>query len=749
MFLKNYRAEDLKKDLPSGIIVALVSIPIAMGYAQIAGLPPVYGLYGSLLPILVFGLITSSPRFVFGVDAAPAALVGSLVVGTLGIRLQSAAAVRVVPVITLAVTLWLLLFWLLRAGRFTKFISSPVLGGFITGICTEIILMQIPKLYGGTAGMGEIAELLPHIAATAQAGFNMLSLALGVGTFVVIMLGKRVCPKVPMSVVMMGVGAVLTLIFHLDQHGVALLPAVPPGLPRPVLPQLDASLLAMLPQIFISSFSVALVITAETLLATGSVGMAHGDPIDNNRELLAYTAANLVSGLFGCPPVSGSVSRTGIAGDFGVNSQMMSVVAAATMALVLCFATGFIGFLPVPVLTGIVIAALFSILEFDLAHKLKKVDRVEFVIFYIVFAVVLIRGSVAGVVAGVGLSFLTVVLRASRPATAFLGCIPDHEGFYALSRTRDARPIENVVLYQFNAALFFANIGVFQSQLEAAVTGNTRVVVVDARGISSVDVTATEQLLILYRHLKARGVRLYLTEHPGAVNDQLRTFGGQVLFDDHALRPAMAMALADAGLTPPYPLTEGDDATYVRLPEGAAGQGGPADAAMAEYEWVYGADADHKMREMAERFAEDIAAADRFDDEQIAAKEQRQFGQYWSGLDEEKFMDLLEMRLAMMENKGDLSAAQYQKIMADLVAYHAHLDEKLIGMEREALKRIVHFRMHRERYFKTHYPETFEQFRQARNRHRQILKQENPALAARIEAWRKQLADQMDWPPHS
>lgn len=169
MFLKNYRAEDLKKDLPSGIIVALVSIPIAMGYAQIAGLPPVYGLYGSLLPILVFGLITSSPRFVFGVDAAPAALVGSLVVGTLGIRLQSAAAVRVVPVITLAVTLWLLLFWLLRAGRFTKFISSPVLGGFITGICTEIILMQIPKLYGGTAGMGEIAELLPHIAATAQA----------------------------------------------------------------------------------------------------------------------------------------------------------------------------------------------------------------------------------------------------------------------------------------------------------------------------------------------------------------------------------------------------------------------------------------------------------------------------------------------------------------------------------------------------------------------------------------------------
>ena len=122
-------------------------------------------------------------------------------------------------------------------------------------------------------------------------------------------------------------------------------------------------------------------------------------------------------------------------------------------ALVLCFATGFIGFLPVPVLTGIVIAALFSILEFDLAHKLKKVDRVEFVIFYIVFAVVLIRGSVAGVVAGVGLSFLTVVLRASRPATAFLGCIPDHEGFYALSRTRDARPIENVVLYQFNEAL--------------------------------------------------------------------------------------------------------------------------------------------------------------------------------------------------------------------------------------------------------------------------------------------------------
>ena len=161
--LKNYKKEYLPKDLFSGIIIAAVSIPISMGYAQIAGLPAVYGLYGSLLPILFFALFSTSKQFIFGVDAAPAAIVGAAL-STLGISFESSAAMEYVPAIALFAGLWLLLFYFLHADRIVDFISTPVMGGFISGIAVTIILMQIPKLLGSPAGTGELMELLHHLA---------------------------------------------------------------------------------------------------------------------------------------------------------------------------------------------------------------------------------------------------------------------------------------------------------------------------------------------------------------------------------------------------------------------------------------------------------------------------------------------------------------------------------------------------------------------------------------------------------
>lgn len=156
--VRAYEKKNLSKDIVAGLIIMAVSIPISMGYAQIAGLPAVYGLYGSVFPILLFSLFSTSPQFVFGVDAAPAALVGSALLG-LGIEAGSQEAMQVVPAITFFVALWLLAFSLLRAGKLVNYISAPVMGGFITGICTTIILMQLPKLFGGSAGTGEILSI--------------------------------------------------------------------------------------------------------------------------------------------------------------------------------------------------------------------------------------------------------------------------------------------------------------------------------------------------------------------------------------------------------------------------------------------------------------------------------------------------------------------------------------------------------------------------------------------------------------
>ena len=199
--LKNYNLRNLPGDIFSGIIIAAVSIPISMGYAQISGIPAIYGLYGSVFPILFFALFSTSKQFIFGVDAAPAAIVGSAL-ASLGIAAESPDALACVPVIAFFAGLWLLIFYFLHADRIVDFISTPVMGGFISGISLTIILMQIPKLMGRDAGSGELPELLHYIFLAARS-ISLLSLAMGISALILIRIGKKIFPKVPMSIVIM------------------------------------------------------------------------------------------------------------------------------------------------------------------------------------------------------------------------------------------------------------------------------------------------------------------------------------------------------------------------------------------------------------------------------------------------------------------------------------------------------------------------------------------------------------------
>ena len=499
------------KDILAGIIVALVSIPISMGYAQIAGLPVVYGLYGSLLPILVFAFLSTSPQFVVGVDAMPAVMVGSLL-SQLGIAAESTEAMGIVPLLSFLTAAWFLVFYVIRAGRVLRYISTPVMGGFISGVSVTIILMQVPKLFGGSAGVGEIFPLLGHLAE--QLGqFHPLSAVLGFGTVIILLLCKRYIPKVPMTVILMAVGAVLQVVFHLDQYGVKLLPQVEAGLPHLVLPRLSL-LTEHTSQLLLQSLSIAAVVMAQTLLATGNYAMRYNDKVDNNAELLAYAAMNAAGGAVGCCPINGSVSRSGIADTFGARSQIMSVAAAATMLVVLLFATPLLQYLPVPILTGIVIVALIGILEISLCKRLWKTSRNEWIVFMLSFLGVLIFGTVPGVVIGCLLSFAEVAVRAVAPPTSFVGRIPGQGNFYPLDRNSAARPIEHAIIYRFSGNLFFANIDRFQQEIEGAIEEDTIVVVVDARGIGSIDVTAADRLVLLpggkiaFIELKAPGKQL-------------------------------------------------------------------------------------------------------------------------------------------------------------------------------------------------------------------------------------------------
>ena len=557
--LRGYDRQQLGPDLFSGVLIALLSIPISMGYAQLAGLPPVYGLYGSLIPILLFAMLSTTREFIFGVDAAPAAMIGA-VLASLGVTAGGAEAMRIVPVLTLYVALWLAVFALVRADRAVDYISEPVMGGFISGVCCEIILMQVPKLLGSGTGTGELFELLEHIFDAAKT-VNLPTAALGFATLAILLLAPRKWPKVPWVLVMMVLGGLLGAFAPLDAWGVALLAAVPRGLPK------------LMP--------VAAVILAETLLASSGTAQKNGYRLNGRREIAAYAVCNVAAGLVGCCVVSGSVSRTAVNERNGGKTQLVSVTASVTMLLVLLFATPLIRFLPVPVLTAIVVNALIGATEFGIARRLWRVNRVELGIFAGAFLGVLLLGAIKGVLVGMVLSFVDVLMRAAAPQRTFLGTLPGKSGFFPIDRVSGVQPLPHIVLYRFSGSLFFANIRRFQEDIEGALQPDTQAVIVDGSAVVSVDITACDRLVALNRKLRAQGVRFYLTEHIGEVNDQLRHFEAGELIETGAVRRTIRGALRDAGVT----LDPGS--SYQQIP------GNMDDIRqLQELEWLYGADAE-------------------------------------------------------------------------------------------------------------------------------------------------------------
>ena len=692
--IRGYDKKNLSKDILAGIIIMAVSIPISMGYAQIAGLPAVYGLYGSVFPILAFALFSTSPQFVFGVDAAPAALIGAALLN-LNIESGSKEALSVVPVLTLLVAVWLLAFYLMKAGKLVNYISAPVMGGFITGICTTIILMQLPKLMGGTAGTGELPELAEHIG-EALAHINVPSLLLGAVSLVILLVTKKLWPKVPFAVILMAAGALMTKFLPIETWGVHTLSKVEPGLPVWKIP--DLSLIPMKEAITIS-LSVAVVIMAETLLAENNFAQKNGYQIDDNQEILAFSMGNFLAAFTGCCPINGSVSRTAMGEQYQAKTQLTGIVAGLSMIAVLLFGTGFIGYLPVPVLTAIVISALLGATEFELAVRLWKVSRTEFFIFVGAFVGVLMLGTINGVLIGIILSFSEMIVRTAKPARCFLGIQPGHSHFRDLKESSQIHAVESVVIYRFSSNLFFANVGVLQSDIESHITEDTKAVIIDASGIGSIDITAADRLEILYRSLKERGIRFYMTEHIAAVNEQLRKLGLGYLIEEGCVRRTIHIALKDMGIHRPYPLEGVDN-------EARSASRKRADNRVQELVWAFGSEAEAQIEKQIRLQIEQLKAT--------GDVEELLHGR-WSHmeeLDEDEWLEHLEEHLKE-------------------IVHISGKDEHTLAAHIEAHRKDVHERIARE------HPELAERFLERRHMLDEHLKEKNPDVYALIENMRK------------
>lgn len=691
--MRSYKKENIIKDVITGIIIMAVSIPISMGYAQIAGLPAVYGLYGSVFPIIMFALLSTSPQFVFGVDAAPAALVGSALIG-FGIESGSDKALKAVSLITFFVAVWLLAFYIMKAGKLVNYISAPVMGGFITGICTTIILMQLPKLLGGSAGTGEFFEL-----AETMHNINIPSVILGVLALIILSVSKKIVPKFPMAVVLMGVGAVMTYFLPIREYGIKTLDKVNIGLPQWTLP--DFSVLP-LRDVIIVSLSVSVVILAETLLAENNFAQKNGYRINDNQEILAFSMGNLAAAFTGCCPINGSVSRTAIGEQYQGKTQLMGIVAGISMMLLLLFGTGFIGYLPVPILTAIVISALAGATEFELAFRLWKVSRTECMIFVGAFMGVLFLGTINGVLIGIILSFSEMIIRTSKPARCFLGIQPGHRHFRDLQESSQIHAIEGVIIYRFSSNLFFANVQILQRDIEDNIKDDTKAVIIDASAIGSIDITAADRLAILYKNLKEKEIKFYITEHIADLNEQMRKLGIGYLVEAGCARRTIHIALKDMEINRPYPLEGGIDNDEISVSKKRA------DNRVQEFVWAFGR---HAEEEIEKQIANQIKQLKNENGD--VEKLLHGLWTHMEELDQDEWLEHLEEHLKEIVN---ISGKDEQTLAAKLEEHRTEVYERIASQHPELAKRFKERRHILDEHLKERRPEVYELVMKLRSR---------------------------------
>ena len=400
---------------------------------------------------------------------------------------------------------------------------------------------------------------------------------------------------------------------------------------------------------------------------------------------------NFLAAFTGCCPINGSVSRTAMGEQYQAKTQLTAIIAGLSMIVVLVCATGFIGYLPVPVLTAIVISALLGATEFDLAARLFKVSRTECLIFFGAFFGVLLLGTINGVLIGILLSFTEMIIRTAKPARCFLGIQPGHKHFRDLKESSQIHAISGVLIYRFSSNLFFANIQILQRDIEDHITPETKAVIIDASGIGSIDITAADRIAMLYQSLKDKGIRFYMTEHIADVNEQLRKLGLGYLIEEGCVRRTVHIALKDMGIKRPYPL-EGD---VDNQPRSASRK--RADNRVQEFVWAFGAESEDEIEKQIRLQIEHL--------KQTGDVDELLHGS-WShmeAMDEDEWLEHLEEHLKE-------------------IVHISGKDEKTIARRFEEHRREIHDRIAKE------HPELAEKFKERRHLLDEHLKEKHPEV---------------------
>lgn len=519
--LHGLRAVGLLSQISAGITLAALMIPLNIGYAQVAGLPPIAGLYACLAPMIFFGVFSASRNLVAGGDAAVTALMASLLI-TLA-PVQDPRYVELAYALALLTAAVLFALWFFRLGRLANFLSKAVLLGLVSGLGLEVLTSQVQKIMGiHVEATGWLAEVWEMVRSVPEA--NLYCVALGVGTIVLIRLLSRYAPKIPGALVALVLATAAVAVFRLEQHGVSVLGQIPAGLPSLHLPQVGWMDYINL---FPGALAIAGITMAEGLLLVRKYAARYRDEIEADQELFAFGIANLATGLTGGFVVGASASRTAAMDSAGMRSQVPGIVGAVVVGIVLLFLTDLLAIVPSAVLAGIVANAALGLIEVHGLQEIRRLRRAEFQIAVVCLACVLALGPLEAVIIAFLLSTIEVVRRAANPQMSVMHALPGGSAYVPCSDVTDAMPVPGLILFRFGAQLFFANANTFQEGVKQIVESNTSVrwLVLDAEAVSDIDTTGAEALAHTIEDLQERGLTFAMARAEAPVPELLERYG--------------------------------------------------------------------------------------------------------------------------------------------------------------------------------------------------------------------------------
>ncbi len=541
--MRRYEAAWLRHDIVAGLVLTTMLVPVGIAYAVASGLPGIYGLYATIIPLLAYALFGPSRIMVLGPDSSLAAVILAVVLPLSGG--DPFRAVIVAGMMAVVSGLVCIVAGVARLGFITELLSKPIRYGYMNGIALTVLISQLPKLFGfSIKSDGPLRNLWAVAIAVLEGRANWTAFIVGAGTLAVILLlkGSKRVPGILIAVV--GATVVVGALGLAARAGVSVLGSLPQGLPKFAIPWITY---ADIVPVLIGGCAVALVSFADTSVLSRVYAARTHTYVDPNQEMVGLGVANLAAGFFQGFPISSSSSRTPVAEAAGARTQLTGVVGALTVALLLVAAPDLLQNLPTSALAAVVIASAIGLIVVADLSRIYRIQRWEFWLSIVCTIGVAVLGAIPGIALAIVFAVIEFLWDAWRPYSAVLGRAEGVKGYHDIRRYPDARRIPGLVLFRWDAPLFFANAELFHDRvLDAVATSPTPVrwLVVAAEPVTSVDITSADMLAELDETLQAVGIELCFAEMKDPVKDKLKRFGLFARLGQETFFPTLGSAVS-------------------------------------------------------------------------------------------------------------------------------------------------------------------------------------------------------------